>query len=277
MAKEAGGVLEWDVSVFCLMPVELLMCKDGGFFETVHTTADLQVSVAFAVEVGWCKVVFVDDFLGDVSLMYAHVLENLHKGLEEEILDVTGIEASSVLGIRNHTIDVNLGISDADGRGANVLVCIKFIASDHQTDSINFGFVWPNGANKIGICDFLVMRDLGKANEENCDGANNCIIFIAAFGDTLGATSDFISKRFDPDGGVSICKKGIDVLLAASDGVVDFACNGGVGMTGNVFGCVDHLKVWELGRWGNMRGRERGKWKNRCHGRKNSWIDHPQN
>ena len=60
------------------MFAELFISKYSRFFQSIHAFADFQVDIAFRIGKIVGNVVFVEDILGDVSSMQAHVLVDVH-------------------------------------------------------------------------------------------------------------------------------------------------------------------------------------------------------
>ena len=85
VAPEAGSVRDREVTVRGKVRGELIIRKDGGFLETVHTLADFDVDVTLGVEVRFGEVGFGNNFGREITAVNAHVLENGHIGDEEKI------------------------------------------------------------------------------------------------------------------------------------------------------------------------------------------------
>ena len=73
MAPKAWGEGHWFVAEWFQFADELVEGDDAGFFEAVHAAANFYDGVSVVVEFDFG--VFVEDFLGDVLLVDAHVLE----------------------------------------------------------------------------------------------------------------------------------------------------------------------------------------------------------
>ena len=86
MAKEARGMFERNVSVLGKVVLKLFMCKDGGFLESIHPKSDFQIGITFTVKVSGSELIFVNDFLRNVSVVNAHVLKDLHERLKKKSL-----------------------------------------------------------------------------------------------------------------------------------------------------------------------------------------------
>jgi hypothetical protein len=53
------------------------------------------------------------------------------------------------MGIRDHTVEVNLCVSDANGGRTDILVSIEFVTTNGHADAVNFSFVGVHGADKV--------------------------------------------------------------------------------------------------------------------------------
>ena len=60
------------------MFAELFVSKYSSFVQSIHAFEDFQVDIAFRIEKIVGNVVFVEDLLGDVAAMQAHVLVDVH-------------------------------------------------------------------------------------------------------------------------------------------------------------------------------------------------------
>ena len=80
---------------------ELVIRKDTGLFETVHSFSDFEIEISLGVEVIIGEMVSIDNFLGDISSMHAHILKDGHRGVEKEIFEIAGAVACTELRIGN--------------------------------------------------------------------------------------------------------------------------------------------------------------------------------
>jgi hypothetical protein len=147
----------------------------------------------------WRKFVFVDDCRWDVLAMDAHVLIDGHVRTKKEILEITSAVACAVLGVRDSTVEMEFGVEHANGGRANVLIGVKFIATDRHTDAVRFSFTRSHGADEVGIGYLATGGDLIRTNKENGLIANNVIGSGTIFGDTLSTASPLVGERGGPD------------------------------------------------------------------------------
>lgn len=77
------------------MGFELVIGQNGGFLEAIHPLSDFYVNVAFGVKMSVSKVIFFNDFLGDVLAVDTHVLVVEHVGDKKEIFEVSSTVAGT--------------------------------------------------------------------------------------------------------------------------------------------------------------------------------------
>ena len=114
------------------------------------------------------ELVFVYHIRGDVFAVDAHVLVDVHIALKEKILEIPSAVTSTEVSIGDDAVEVDLGIQETDGRGANILVSIKEIATDSHSNAPRFGFSGSHRADKLRVGHFPVMRDLARQNKKWC-------------------------------------------------------------------------------------------------------------
>ena len=133
------------------MGLELVIRENGSFLEAVHAFADFDVDVSFGVEMGVGQAVFVDHFLSEVLAMDPHVLIDDHIGDKEKVFEVAGTVTGAEMGIGDHTVEMELGVDEANGRRADILIGIKAVTTHSHAETIDFGFAGAHGADKVCI------------------------------------------------------------------------------------------------------------------------------
>jgi hypothetical protein len=111
VAPETRGLGNWEVSARGKVLFELIVRKDGNLFEAIHAFADLEVDKTFGVKVLDGEIILIDDFLGNIAVVDAHVLVNEHVGEKKKILQVTSAIRGAKMGIGNDTIEMEFGVS----------------------------------------------------------------------------------------------------------------------------------------------------------------------
>ena len=125
VAPETGGVRDGSVTKRCQVSAQLIVGKDGGFFQAIHSFSDLDVGITLGIEVGRGKLILFLDVLWDVLAMNSHVLIDCHVANQEKIFQVGGAISGSSVGIGDDAVPVEFSVDEADGRGADVLICIE--------------------------------------------------------------------------------------------------------------------------------------------------------
>jgi hypothetical protein len=80
VASETRGLGNLEVSVRGKVCFELILRKDGSLFEAIHAFVDLEVDKTFEFKVLVGEIVLIDEFLGNIVAVEAHVLVNKHVG-----------------------------------------------------------------------------------------------------------------------------------------------------------------------------------------------------
>lgn len=194
VAPEARRLGDWMITVRGEMRLQLIVGEDGGLFEAVHALADLDINVTFGIEVFVGKVVLINNLLWEVAAVDPHVLKNEHVGAEEEVLEVAGTVASTEMRIRDDTIEVELGIHNADSGRADVLIGVKAIATHRHADAEDFSLAGTHGADKVCIGHFATSGDLMGKNENHGVVSKDAIGDGAGLSDPLGASAPLVGQ-----------------------------------------------------------------------------------
>ena len=72
--------------------LKLVVGQDDSLFKPIHSLSNLNVDVAFRVKEVFGNVVFVEEFSREIITMEAHVLVDLHGGVEEKVLEICGVQ-----------------------------------------------------------------------------------------------------------------------------------------------------------------------------------------
>jgi hypothetical protein len=104
---KARGVLDGGVAVWCKLFYELFEGNNAGFFEAVHAVAYLDGRIVLVVE---SDGVFVDDFVGNVFAIDAHVLVVGHWGAKVVIMNVHAEVTGTLVRIGDDTVEVDFGV-----------------------------------------------------------------------------------------------------------------------------------------------------------------------
>ncbi len=232
VAPKTGGVADGIVSVGSEVCLELVIREDGGLLESVHALADFDVDVSFRIEMGIGQVILVNDLLGDVTAMDAHVLVYEHVGDKKKVLEIACAIPGTKMGVGNHAVEVEFEVDETDGGGADVLVSVEAITADSHAETVYFGFAGAHGADEIGVCDLAASRDFVGQDEDHGVVAGNLFTDGAGFADTLSAAAPFVGEGACPYGGVGASKKRVNVFDFAGLGVVHFASDGWVVLDG---------------------------------------------
>ena len=199
VAPKTWGVTDGVVAVGSEMSLELVIGEDCGFLEAVHTLVDFDVNVASGVEMGVGQVVLINHLLGDILAVDAHVLVDEHVGDEEEIFEVASAVASTEMGIGDNTVEVEFGVDDTDGRGADILVSVEAVATDSHAEAVDFGFAGAHSTDKVGIGDFAAGWYLVWKNEYHGAVSSDLLADWSRFLETLGAATPLVRERPCPD------------------------------------------------------------------------------
>jgi hypothetical protein len=125
VAPETGSERDGSIAEGCEVSAKLIVCQDGGLFEAIHALSDFDVGVTLGVEVGRGKLILFLDILWDIPAMYPHILVYCHVANQKKIFQVGGAISGSTVGIGDYTVPVEFGVDEADGRGSDVLICVK--------------------------------------------------------------------------------------------------------------------------------------------------------
>ena len=174
------------------------------------------------------EIVLVNDFLGNIAAVDAHVLVNEHVREKEKIFQVASAITGTKMGIRNDTIQMDFGVNDTNSRRTDILIRIKTITTNRHADSEDFSFARSHCAEEVGVSYLAASRDLMRENEHNSVVANNGIVDQARFVEALCASSPLVRQGFEPDGRVRTTEKGVNVFSLTSDGIVHLASYGRV-------------------------------------------------
>ncbi len=163
----------------CLIVVELgkavseeVVSKDACLGETVHATAHFKVEPGVIGKL--VELVLVNELLGDVSKLDADILWPVERGVEIEILEVHGGKISVTLG--ENTVDEQFYKFDVVAANGDV-----------RTVSV-VSLLWPDLANDLGLCDFLVALvgwDHVVKNGEEGVGAFDMLTIVGTGADAL--------------------------------------------------------------------------------------------
>ena len=124
--------------------------------------------------------------------MNAHVLINFHVRAEKKVFNIARTVASTVASIRDGTDDVEFGVNNDNGRGANISIGIETITTDSHAKTVGFGLARAHGAHKVGVGNLAAGRGLVRAYEKHGAVANNTCSRRAIVGETSGAATPFV-------------------------------------------------------------------------------------
>ena len=194
VAPKTWSLTDREVTKRSKVGFELVVRKDGSFFETVHAFANFDVKKAFGVEVLVCQSVFGNDLRSEIPSVDPHVLINEHIRDKEEIFQVASAVAGAEVSIGNNTVEVELGVSETNCGRPNVLVGVKTVATNRHADAVGFSFAWSHGADEIGIGDLAASRDLIRVDENHGVVASDLFAEGAGLCETLSAAAPFIGQ-----------------------------------------------------------------------------------
>jgi hypothetical protein len=175
----------------CLVVVEFgkavseeVVGKDACLGETVHATVHFKVDLGVTGKL--VEVVFVNEFLGNVSKLDADVLWLVEAGVEIEICEVHGGKLSVTLG--DNTVDEQFyKFNQACGGTYISRICnVVAVNGDAHTVSV-VSLLWSNPANNFGVGDLLVALgwDHFVKNGEECVGAFDVLTIVGTGADAL--------------------------------------------------------------------------------------------
>lgn len=78
MLPQSRSETNWSIAIGGKMGAELIVGQNAGFFKTIHAFAYFKIGITLGVEVLRSEVVFINDGLGNIAAMDAHVLEGGH-------------------------------------------------------------------------------------------------------------------------------------------------------------------------------------------------------
>jgi hypothetical protein len=208
MAPETWGERHGFVSGwFQFLNNELVESENADFFEAVHAVTDFEVDVAVTGDGNGVAVIAPDFFWND-GWADSYVLEVRHGRSEVEVFDVEAEVAGSVFGIRNCTVDVELGVEHGDSWGAGVAGVVEFVAAGCYADAMGFGLLGADVADEICVGDPVVLGDLGFFDEEYCSSAFYLFGGGSRDAEAVGEESTpFVGKGAFPDGCVGTAKE----------------------------------------------------------------------
>ena len=160
VTPKARSLTDREVTKRSKVGFELVVRKNGSFFETIHAFADFDIKIAFGVEVLVCQSIFGDDLRSEIPAVDPHVLINEHIRDEEEIFQVASAVAGAEVSIGNNTVEVELGVGETNRGRPNILVGVKTVAANRHADAVGFSFAGAHGADEICIGDLAASRDL---------------------------------------------------------------------------------------------------------------------
>jgi hypothetical protein len=94
-------------------------------------------------------------------------LVDWHVRNEKEIFEIASAVASTMFGIVDGAVEMQLGVGYTDSRRAKILVSIKPVTANSHADATWFGFAWAHSANKVGVGNFATIGNLVGRNEED--------------------------------------------------------------------------------------------------------------
>ena len=119
------------------------------------TASYFKVCKTFGVKMFRCEVL-IQNFRWYIVLVDSCVLIYLHCGAQEKIFCVCSPVSGFFMGIWYCTVYVAFCILCADFRRMDILVGVKVVPTNSQSDSVDFGTVWVHSANQIAVSDFAV-------------------------------------------------------------------------------------------------------------------------
>jgi hypothetical protein len=192
--------------------------RQAGFFEAVHSAADFDVGIVMIVE--WDRV-FINDFLGRIFAVDAHVLEVGHGGAEVVVLDVH-VEIVCVFpGIGDAAVEVDFCVQHGDSGGVGISRVVELVSTHSASGTVHFVLLWLDIADEVVVGDLAVWWDLMLVDEKSCVGLFDVVGSFAVHADALEETAEFIGGATGPFvASIGALMEGGERILVAGDGVV---------------------------------------------------------
>ena len=116
------------VSMWLEVAEEALVGYDAGFFQPIHSLPDFDVDISARVGEGE-EGVFNYYFIGDVLLVYPHVLVVCHQIVQVIIDDVRHQVAGTFSGVGYDGVEVDLEVEEVYCWGSGIAVVGEFVAT----------------------------------------------------------------------------------------------------------------------------------------------------
>ncbi len=171
VVPKAWGGIGLVISLSKKAGLEEIVGKNAGLGETITALANLEVDSP--ITIATLKVVFLDEFLWNISNFNADVFGVWHWSIEVEVLEVNGAE--SCTWVRKHAVEKKLDKFKGCGVGSHVAREADVIAADCYAGVIRIIFFRTHFAYHHGVADFLLFmaRDVVVVDKEEAVSARN--------------------------------------------------------------------------------------------------------
>jgi hypothetical protein len=98
------------------------------------------------------------------------------------------------MGVRDNTVEVELGVGETYCRGSDILIGIEEIAANSHANAPGLGFARAHGTNKLSVSNLASLWDLMWVYEKHrvvaASGFSSKVVFLEA----LSAATPFVGE-----------------------------------------------------------------------------------